>query len=381
MKKIIILLLTLAASMPVLAQIERDDSPKTAQDNLNEKFLSLLISGSSGHVNLLIDNMPICPREGSVLKKREVPEYCTVSMHVQGGGDSFMSERENAYLYDARSKQHYEISVFIDDGKKISEKPVPLNVASPAKALYYALTKSYLMQFEESPAHLNVENYVAFYKRFSNTSLADLVEVTQIVLWQNSTYVHDGMALVKMDGKKLFDTIDLAARMGVKDPYRYAKGKFTLKMGKQHLVRQIQHVYDGLYTRSVEKNDKKIFHTVKTLWWNRILNTPDVDSPAHAGYNKHWDVINLLADFDPLSYDKVTWESWKTLTIAPITDWQRGRVKALLAECNADQKSVKNGLCIGLKAKAVQYGYITQSDKEVEDHVMKTLNKTKLLAL
>ena len=343
---------------------------KQAQEKLNKEVLTLLKSNQLAKIDELFNSIPFCPHRP--LTKKEIPARCVREPEWQA---KYFLKRvlEDTPMVHVTEVSQQDANMIVNDAHSV-------NVVVPSKALYYALTKQYMDLFKQDPIQLNKEAYKSFYERYANTVLGTRVEEVMIFVWQDGQQLPN--RIETFDGKGLFDAVYTASVLGVKDPYKYVKrDKFWTDYDQVSLMEKMQKVYGQMYARSVETNDTKIFHTIKTLWWNYFLEGK-VTSLKEV--NRTLWTIKLLSGkyISPRSADDKEL-AWKTLAISPVTKYQHKQVEMLYNICKEFQENRSEDVlnCDGLKNNAVKYGLMKPSKEEITVQISRALRSLKLNAL
>jgi len=372
---VIVLFFAVAVPTAAFAQEALDKVPlystqevsKEAQKKLNREVADLMRAGNFVDIDVLFASIEGCPSPAST---DPLPERCVLADH--------------------------ETDSFLDKIRAKTPEVGALPVVVPEKAFYYGLTRHYTSWLEEqilakskeegsetdpdvislneygyvlNPTKLKKSYYGSFFRTFyRNTPLAQRVEEIMLFIWNDGVRMTDNADLSTINGEVLYDTISTAISMGVKNPYKYADGRFNTEYKPSVFVEQLKRIYGQLYSKNKKEglpNGKPVvFHKIKQLWWNNILFLTDTPTTK-----THVWTVRLLSECT-MPKEK-PWAAWDTLAILPITNKQQAQVVALYEECKKHNKDHVGDLmmCTHLHEQARSKGYIALDDMEIYDYI------------
>lgn len=261
-----------------------------------------------------------------------------------------------------------EVSAQFPDGK---EKL--LNTVSASKAFYYALTKYYTELYGHHPAKFNLNNYKDFYAKYKDAWFAPQVEYTMAVIWQDGVYFNGDIFDKNNDGAKIYNAVYTAKLTGFKNPYQYAGMQPDFRFHKGDVLENLNRIYGAMYARSLQTNDKQIFHKIKTLWLEDLITPMPYNDENVNKHNR--DVIYILNTYDPFYDDKR--DSWETFAIQPVTQEQKKMVREHYERCLKNPLIKDKNYCISFKTAALRHGYFYKTDAELKQELKQAANTEK----
>ena len=315
-----------------------NESSRHAQEKLNNEVFDIFKyvqypTEQAKKINKLFASIPDCE---STWDKDPLPVYCEVR---SGEKASFLE------LLQTNAMELDEIPVVV-----------------PEKALYYGLTKYYQWFFgHRDPAEFNRIRYSHFYNKYKETPFGSQLEQIMLFIWQDGQNVK-GLPLTKWDGKRIYDTVEIAAAIGMKDPYKYLKeANLPVFYDQGTFLTEMERIHQEVKTRSEEKANAELLKGIKSVWWDFLLGSYYVK----ANSNKSFWMIQLLSGKYITEYETFFKNmrknlAWEIFAVKPGTAWEQERVKALYDECvelakNPDRKNLQD--CSMFRRNAAGYGY------------------------